>query len=97
MDITIEQQSIAFATRSSQKAFARCLLFPRLMHYEWAENRSADFNLWIAGTGALSEERASLDRRLAYEPDVVAVIKGLLLLLQNSLSQCVAIAGGNDL
>ncbi|CAD0040069.1 unnamed protein product [Aureobasidium pullulans] len=32
---------------------------------DWAENRLADFDLWVIGIGALSRPEASLDRRLA--------------------------------
>lgn len=55
---------------------------------EWAENRLADFNLWISGIGASSPSRASLDSRLALKPEAREVIANLLRLLAGVVDDC---------
>lgn len=58
------------------------------MQDEWAENLLADFNLWSAGAGASANDRASLDHRLAPEPDVRAVVINLLSMLNAVVKRC---------
>lgn len=58
------------------------------MKDEWAENRLADFNLWVSGIGASARGRASLDSRLALRPEVREVIVNLLRLLAGVVDEC---------
>ena len=58
------------------------------MDHGWAENRLADFNLWVAGVGASAKRRASLDERLALEPEVRAVVTNLLITLKVLVEKC---------
>lgn len=55
---------------------------------EWAENRLADFNLWVSGIGALAPGRASLDSRLALKPEALQIITNLLRLLTLTVDEC---------
>jgi hypothetical protein len=58
------------------------------MEYQWAENRMADFNLWVSGTGASIRTRASLDSRLAPQPEASEVIANILLVLSSIVDEC---------
>lgn len=58
------------------------------MQNEWAENRLADFNLWVSSIGASARGRASLDARLAARPRVRQVIANTLYILANLVSDC---------
>ncbi|KAK2590082.1 hypothetical protein QQS21_012243 [Conoideocrella luteorostrata] len=55
---------------------------------EWAENRLAEFNLWTANSGVFAGDRASLDARLALQPEVTSVFISLLTALNERLTQC---------
>ncbi|CAI7654280.1 unnamed protein product [Penicillium bialowiezense] len=76
------------AAQQCIKGFIRCLDTPVLMENEWAENRLADMNLWISGTGACARGRASLDSRLASKPEACDVIVNLLHLLDAIIEEC---------
>jgi hypothetical protein len=86
---TQQSYSIYFATASCRDAFEECLSNPTLMHDRWAENRLLDFKLWASGVGALAEPSAGLDYRLGTQPDVRAVVLGLLSTLQAVVHLCV--------
>ncbi|KAL4985725.1 hypothetical protein BDW68DRAFT_198581 [Aspergillus falconensis] len=70
------------------ESFVQCLEVPALNEDEWAENRLADMNLWISGTGACARGRASLDSRLASRPEARDVIINLLRLLGTVIDEC---------
>ena len=76
------------ATHKCLRSFTECLEVKTLAKDEWAENRLADFNLWISGTGALAPSRASLGSRLAHRPEVCDVIANLLDLLTGVVDEC---------
>jgi hypothetical protein len=59
------------------------------MHHGWAENRLMDFNLWASGVGASAMPPAGLDQRLESQPDVRAVMLGLLSTLTTFVDLCV--------
>ena len=80
--------TISDATDACRQSFEECLRIDSLMKKEWAENRLADFNLWAAGVGASAKQRASLDDRLAFKPDVRAVVLNLLVLLRILVYEC---------
>jgi hypothetical protein len=61
------------------------------MNNEWAENRTVDFNLWIAGIGALAGKNSSLDARLSSQPETSLVVVNLLILLKIFLERCKAL------
>lgn len=79
---------ISEATQVCLQSFTNCLEVEELLKDEWAENRLADFNLWISGTGALAGGRASLDHRLRAKPEARAVIANLLRLLAETVEKC---------
>lgn len=70
------------------ESFTQCLEVPELNENEWAENRLADMELWISGTGACARGRAALDSRLASRPEARDVIANLLYLLGNVIDEC---------
>ena len=55
---------------------------------EWAENRLADFNLWVYSSGAAAKGRASLDSRLSLKPETQNVIVNLLYSLSKLVDEC---------
>ncbi|KAF5670910.1 1-phosphatidylinositol-4,5-bisphosphate phosphodiesterase [Fusarium heterosporum] len=57
-------------------------------HYEQFEYRLADFNLWIDGIGALAPSKASLDSRLNERQIDLSLVKGNLVMLLQSLQDC---------
>ncbi|KAL7966317.1 ankyrin repeat-containing domain protein [Trichoderma sp. SZMC 28014] len=77
--------SISEATRACLQSFIEV---EELLKDEWAENRLGDFNLWISGTGALADGRASLDHRLRDTPEERPIIANLLLLLAGIVDKC---------
>jgi hypothetical protein len=79
---------ISEATDVCLQSFTNCLEVEELLKDEWAENRLADFNLWVSGTGALAGRRASLDHRLRTKPEACAVIANLLRLLAGTVDEC---------
>ena len=76
------------ATLKCRRSFTACLEVETLTKDEWAENRLADFNLWISGTGAEAAKRASLDSRLAHRPEVRDVVANILNLLAGVVDDC---------
>lgn len=76
------------ATAACLQTFKDCMAVDRLMKDEWAENRLADFNLWVSGIGASARGRASLDSRLALTPNARKVIANLLRLLAGIVGEC---------
>ncbi|RJE23880.1 hypothetical protein PHISCL_03792 [Aspergillus sclerotialis] len=85
-------EPISEATSKCLRSFTACLSVQALMQHEWAENRLADFNLWISGSGALAAGRASLDSRLATRTDARDVITNLLRLLATIVDRCKMLA-----
>jgi hypothetical protein len=55
---------------------------------EWTENRLADMNLWITGTGAMARSEASLDTRLLSHPGLKSAIATLLMILESYVDSC---------
>ncbi|KAM0260793.1 hypothetical protein ACHAQJ_002559 [Trichoderma viride] len=84
--------SIAKATTRCLQTMNACLGVEKLMKAAWAENRLADFNLWITGIGALASSRLSLDTRLNLKPEAREVITNLLNLLAITVDECQKIA-----
>jgi hypothetical protein len=84
--------SIAELSRQCMSAFETCVHHESLMNHQWAENRFADFNLFVDGVGALSTSRASLDSRFESRPDDLVLIKSVLTMLKNFLVQCISCA-----
>ncbi|KAL6797477.1 WD40-repeat-containing domain protein [Trichoderma sp. SZMC 28013] len=85
-------KTISQASAECLQSFTDCLDVEPLGKEEWAENRLADFNLWVSGTGASAQKRASLDSRLALEPQAREVILALLNQLTEAVGQCKALA-----
>ena len=83
--------AIRKATEDCRRCLEECVLIPRLMNDEWAENRTVDFNLWIAGIGALAGTSASLDARLSSQPETRLIVVNLLILFKISLERCKAL------
>lgn len=81
-------RAIFEATAACLQSFTDCLAVEALMKDEWAENRLADFNLWVSGTGASAGGRTSLDSRLALKPEAREVIANLLRLLTGVVDEC---------
>lgn len=79
---------ISEATAVCSQSFTDCLAIEALMTDEWAENRLADFNLWVSGIGASAHGRASLDSRLALKLETREVIVNLLRLLAGVVDEC---------
>ncbi|OCK88697.1 uncharacterized protein K441DRAFT_587699, partial [Cenococcum geophilum 1.58] len=80
------------ATAVCLQSFTDCLAVEALMTDEWAENRLADFNLWVSGIGASARGRASLDSRMALKPEAREVIANLLRLLAGVVDECKKLA-----
>lgn len=80
------------ATAVCLQSFTDCLAVEALMTDEWAENRLADFNLWVSGIGASAHSRASLDSRMALKPEARDVIANLLCLLAGVVDECKMLA-----
>ncbi|KAJ5638441.1 hypothetical protein N7528_000831 [Penicillium herquei] len=81
-------ETIAEVVQTCVDGLVECLVVAALMKNEWAENRLADLNLWISGTGALARGRASLDHRLATRPEVREVVLNSLRLLSTMIDEC---------
>ncbi|SCN82593.1 related to 1-phosphatidylinositol-4,5-bisphosphate phosphodiesterase [Fusarium fujikuroi] len=64
-------------------------------HDERFEYRLADFNLWIDGIGALAPSKASLDARLCERPIDLSLVKGNLVMLFQSLEDCLNLLKDN--
>ncbi|KAF5720962.1 1-phosphatidylinositol-4 5-bisphosphate phosphodiesterase [Fusarium mundagurra] len=65
-------------------------------HDERFEYRLADFNLWIDGIGALAPSKASLDARLSERPIDLSLVKGNLVMLFQSLEDCLDLLKDNE-
>ncbi|KAK0647028.1 hypothetical protein B0T16DRAFT_414599 [Cercophora newfieldiana] len=76
----MKHDSIFDATLACRARLMRCIDSPDLMVEEWPRKRLADLNLWASDSGALAEQRASLDQRIA-DSDKQAVRKVILNLL----------------
>lgn len=85
--------NIDSVTRACLQRFEDCLSVATLRRDEWAENRLAEFNFWIASVGALAPLKAGLDHRLqiANEIEVHFTIVQLLNLLNKFLENCYSI------
>ncbi|CCT74224.1 related to 1-phosphatidylinositol-4,5-bisphosphate phosphodiesterase [Fusarium fujikuroi IMI 58289] len=86
------------------EAFQLCLTFrspepdlsnQQASHDERFEYRLADFNLWIDGIGALAPSKASLDARLSERPIDLSLVKGNLVMLFQSLEDCLNLLNDN--
>ncbi|EXL91447.1 hypothetical protein FOIG_15349 [Fusarium odoratissimum NRRL 54006] len=87
------------------EAFQLCLTFrsadPELsnqqtFHDERFEYRLADLNLWIDGIGALAPSKASLDSRLRERQIDLSLVKGNLVMLFQSLEDCLNLLTTNQ-
>ncbi|KAM0245095.1 hypothetical protein ACHAQJ_010649 [Trichoderma viride] len=85
-------KAISEVTAECLQSFTDCLAVESLAKDEWAENRLADFNLWVSGTGASAQKQASLESRLALEPEAYGVILSLLDQLTEAVDQCKTLA-----
>ncbi|RSL85341.1 hypothetical protein CEP52_016182 [Fusarium oligoseptatum] len=84
--------SIFEATQATRHTLERCNSVESQVVNDWAENRILDFNLWVAGIGALSTSQSSLDKRLASQPAVRSVVLGLLSSLKTLAQDCLDLA-----
>lgn len=80
--------SIGDVAWQCRAALQQCVAIPVLMELEWAENRLAEFKMWAQTTGAFAGEKASLDARLALEPDVQNLVMSMLILLHGCVERC---------
>ncbi|KLO86267.1 related to ankyrin 3 [Fusarium fujikuroi] len=80
--------NIHTATVACISSLEACLSVKPLMKGGWAENRLADMNLWASGVGALARPKASLDRRLEFQPKARLVLSELLLTLKTLIEVC---------
>lgn len=55
--------------------------------YIHLQNRAADFHLWVDGVGAIAKPGASLDSRFRDRPNDLILIKGILVMLIDFLSE----------
>jgi hypothetical protein len=76
------------ATLTCRESLTKSLSDRTLKKNGWSQLRLADFDLWVAGIGALAKERASLDHRLATKPDISAVVVALLGTLSATAADC---------
>jgi hypothetical protein len=90
-------KTISEATAACFQSFTDCLGVESLAKDEWAENRLADFNLWVSGTGASAQKRASLESRLALEPEAREVILSLLDQLTKTVDKCKTLSEGRGI
>ncbi|KAM5341693.1 hypothetical protein ACJ41O_014724 [Fusarium nematophilum] len=81
-------QSVSDVANQCLVRFDKILLKPALAHNQWAENRRADFGLWVDGVGAMARRKASLDARFASRERELALAKSLLVNLRNYLDDC---------
>nr|RBQ96747.1 hypothetical protein FVER53263_13503 [Fusarium verticillioides] len=81
-------ENIHTATLACICSLEACLSVKPLMKEGWAENRLADMNLWASGVGALARPKASLDRRLEFQPKARLVLSNLLLTLERFIEVC---------
>lgn len=84
----IASNSIFHSSAACHQSFKDCLEIACLKNNDWAENRLAEFKLWAARFGASIEVQNSLDKRLAFEPELRAVLSNLLVLLKGFIEQC---------
>lgn len=73
-------------------AFETCVQHESLMNHDWAENRSADFNLFVDSIGALSTSDTSLYFLCESRRDDLRSLKNVLLMLKGFLLQCISCA-----
>ncbi|KAH7121765.1 hypothetical protein B0J13DRAFT_567235 [Dactylonectria estremocensis] len=73
--------------------FDECLLNDALAQNQWAENRRADFCIWVDGVGALAGKNASLDARFVSKPRELILTLNLLLQLHNYLGDSLNATG----
>lgn len=83
-----EEITIYGATEALRNGLQRCLSVHSLMQDDWAENRLMDFNLWASGVGVTAVPPATLDQRLDSQPDIRAVVLGLLATLTTMINLC---------
>lgn len=82
------QDTIYASSYACQARFRECLEYPALSQNGWARKHLADFNLWTSGSGALAQQRASLDQRLVSEKSTQTVIINILGLLESLIKTC---------
>ena len=89
---SLSYDSLADATGECIRNLELCTLIPILQSTSWAENRLAEFRLWVASLGVLAPFKASLAYRLqiAGEKDTCLVILQLLKLLNDHLELCIS-------
>lgn len=82
--------NIASASEICHQKLEQCSMVSTLQHAQWAENRLAEFNFWIASVGALAGKKACLDERLlrAQENEVRFILIEHLTLLITLLDRC---------
>jgi hypothetical protein len=89
---TLSSISVTDLSRQCIAAFETCMHHESLMNHEWAENRSADFNLFVDGIGALSPSDTSLNSLFESRQDDLVSLKSILLMLKDFLLQCISCA-----
>lgn len=76
--------SVFDLTKACQAKFNECTSYSCLQEHEWADNQRADFNLWATAVGATTD----LDTRFQSQPDRLTGLKGVLMMMNNSLGKC---------
>ncbi|KAH6973708.1 hypothetical protein BKA56DRAFT_105064 [Ilyonectria sp. MPI-CAGE-AT-0026] len=77
--------------------FDECLLNHALAHNQWADNRRADFNIWVDGVGAMAGKTASLDARFESRPRELILTKNLLFQLGYYLEDALTVTDEREL
>ena len=86
-----QRQSIFYAASACQYSFEEARRTEELAKNEWAENRLADFNMWAAGIGARTNNKLSLDARLALKPEIRDTVVNLLQVLRFMVDKCISL------
>lgn len=89
---TLSSISVTDLSRQCIAAFETCMHHESLMNHEWAENRSADFNLFVDSIGPLSTSDTSLYSLFESRPDDLRLLKSVLIMLKDFLCQCISCA-----
>ncbi|KAJ5732775.1 hypothetical protein N7493_004256 [Penicillium malachiteum] len=81
--------TIAEAARLCKKRFTQFLKVPSLQYDRWAESCVAEMERWISDTGACDQGRASLDFKLASQPETRDLVVNSLRQLSATIDECV--------
>ncbi|KAH6981610.1 hypothetical protein BKA56DRAFT_731124 [Ilyonectria sp. MPI-CAGE-AT-0026] len=83
--------TVAASANECLESFQQCLLRASSIHpreLSMVEDQVARFSTWATGIGVFAPERASMDHRLRYAPEVQGVVAGLLESLNYRIRTC---------